>query len=177
MSGCRMIPVFQWSVFGSPLYSDPHHTSVWLFKCPFIKLTNINYKFVSVSEKDASKSFATMKSSQVGIADKSAENELFSAFDSLQDEIISTIDASKVSAIRRKRDFNRQFSAPTFNEILNKSANSSSSLDDSKNEKTASPASSACIPCTAPGCNSFVHFTNMGRHWKKRHPGTKKYCH
>ena len=37
------------------------------------------------------------------------------------------------------------------------------------------PASDACVPCTAPGCNKFVHQSNLPRHWRSRHPDLNRF--
>lgn len=36
------------------------------------------------------------------------------------------------------------------------------------------PASEACVPCSAPGCNKFIHHSNMSRHWRCWHPDLDK---
>lgn len=36
------------------------------------------------------------------------------------------------------------------------------------------PASDACVPCTAPGCRKFVHQSNLPRHWRSWHPGLNR---
>ena len=36
------------------------------------------------------------------------------------------------------------------------------------------PASDACVPCSAPGCKKFIHHSNMARHWRCWHRGLNK---